>query len=133
MRFDRGESGLREFGLRCLSGVDSLSSCLLARAQQVHHLLVDLDLFGDICREIGPRLEQSDVGLPQLCKSGSTELEGELERLVLALEDLASFYYQFVQSLVNWGMGGAAAFVLLVVTLALYALQLRFFNPNRSR
>lgn len=46
---------------------------------------------------------------------------------------LAELVAQFVQSLVNWGMGGAAAFVLLVVTLALYALQLRFFNPNRSR
>ena len=31
------------------------------------------------------------------------------------------------------GMGGAAALVLLVVTLALYAVQLRYFNPNRAR
>ena len=31
---------------------------------------------------------------------------------------LAELIAQFVQSLVNWGMGGAAAFVLLVVTLA---------------
>lgn len=46
---------------------------------------------------------------------------------------LAELVAQFVQSLVNWGMGGAAALVLLVVTLALYAVQLRFFNPNRAR
>ena len=46
---------------------------------------------------------------------------------------LAELVAQFVQSLVNWGMGGAAALVLLVVTLALYAVQLRYFNPNRAR
>ncbi|MBX9457854.1 MAG: ABC transporter permease [Rhizobium sp.] len=46
---------------------------------------------------------------------------------------LAELVAQFVQSLVNWGMGGAAALVLLVVTLALYAVQLRYFNPNRGR
>jgi len=48
---------------------------------------------------------------------------------------LAELIAQFVQSLVNWGMGGAAALVLLIVTLSLYAVQLRFFNPynnNRS-
>ena len=45
---------------------------------------------------------------------------------------LAELVAQFVQSLVNWGMGGAAALVLLVVTLALYAVQLRYFNPNRG-
>ncbi len=44
---------------------------------------------------------------------------------------LAEMIAQFVQSLVNWGMGGAAAFVLLVVTLLLYAVQLRFFGANR--
>lgn len=46
---------------------------------------------------------------------------------------LAELIAQFVQSLVNWGMGGAAALVLLTVTLALYAVQLRFFggqNPG---
>jgi putative spermidine/putrescine transport system permease protein len=46
---------------------------------------------------------------------------------------LAELIAQFVQSLVNWGMGGAAALVLLVVTLALYAVQLRFVNPNRGK
>ncbi|MBK5569545.1 ABC transporter permease [Ensifer sp. SSB1] len=46
---------------------------------------------------------------------------------------LAELVPQFVQSLVNWGMGGAAALVLLVVTLALYAVQLKYFNPNRAR
>ncbi|MGO4854193.1 ABC transporter permease [Phaeovulum sp. W22_SRMD_FR3] len=39
---------------------------------------------------------------------------------------LAELIAQQVQSLVNWGMGGALAFVLLVVTLALYALQIRY-------
>ncbi len=38
---------------------------------------------------------------------------------------LAELIVQQVQSLVNWGLGGAAAFILLVVTLALYALQRR--------
>ena len=41
---------------------------------------------------------------------------------------LAELIAQFVQSLVNWGMGGAAALVLLVVTLTLYAVQLRLFG-----
>ncbi|MDX1052955.1 ABC transporter permease subunit [Sinorhizobium medicae] len=44
---------------------------------------------------------------------------------------LAELIAQFVQSLVNWGMGGAAALVLLVVTLALHAVQLRFFGTDR--
>jgi putative spermidine/putrescine transport system permease protein len=44
---------------------------------------------------------------------------------------LAELVAQFVQSLVNWGMGGAVALVLLVVTLALYAVQLRYLNPAR--
>lgn len=46
---------------------------------------------------------------------------------------LAELIAQLVQSLLNWGLGGAAAFVLLVVTLALYYLQLRFFNPYAKR
>jgi putative spermidine/putrescine transport system permease protein len=44
---------------------------------------------------------------------------------------LAEMVAQFVQSLVNWGMGGAAAFVLLIVTLILYGVQLRFFGAGR--
>lgn len=44
---------------------------------------------------------------------------------------LAEMIAQFVQSLVNWGMGGAAAFILLVVTLAIYAVQLRLFGAGR--
>ena len=43
---------------------------------------------------------------------------------------LAELIAQFVQSLVNWGMGGAAALALLVVTLALYGLQLRLFGAG---
>ncbi|QCP51364.1 ABC transporter permease [Trinickia violacea] len=39
---------------------------------------------------------------------------------------LAELIAQLVQELLNWGLAGAAAFVLLAVTLALYALQLRF-------
>jgi putative spermidine/putrescine transport system permease protein len=45
---------------------------------------------------------------------------------------LAELIAQFVQSLVNWGMGGAAALVLLVVTLSLYAVQLRFVGSQNS-
>jgi putative spermidine/putrescine transport system permease protein len=41
---------------------------------------------------------------------------------------LAELIAQFVQSLTNWGMGSAAALVLLTVTLLLYALQLRLFG-----
>jgi putative spermidine/putrescine transport system permease protein len=44
---------------------------------------------------------------------------------------LAEMIAQFVQSLVNWGMGGAAAFVLLVVTLTIYGVQLRLFGAGR--
>lgn len=44
---------------------------------------------------------------------------------------LAELIVQLVQSLVRWGLGGAAAFVLLVVTLALYALQLKVFGAGR--
>ncbi|WP_246105196.1 ABC transporter permease [Rhodoligotrophos appendicifer] len=39
---------------------------------------------------------------------------------------------QLIQSLLNWGLGGAAAFLLLIVTLALYALQLRLFDPLKQ-
>jgi putative spermidine/putrescine transport system permease protein len=46
---------------------------------------------------------------------------------------LAELIAQQVQSLVNWGMGGAAALILLVVTLGLYALQLRAFEPAGAR
>jgi putative spermidine/putrescine transport system permease protein len=45
---------------------------------------------------------------------------------------LAELIAQFVQSLVNWGMGGAAALVLLVVTLSLYAVQLRFVGRQNG-
>ena len=41
---------------------------------------------------------------------------------------LAELIAQLVQQLLNWGLAGAAAFVLLLVTLSLYALQLRFAN-----
>lgn len=46
---------------------------------------------------------------------------------------LAELIAQQVQSLLNWGLGGAAAFLLLVVTLCLYAVQLRFFEPREAR
>ena len=38
---------------------------------------------------------------------------------------------QLIQSLLNWGLGGAAAFVLLTVTLLLYSAQLRLVGPKR--
>jgi putative spermidine/putrescine transport system permease protein len=41
---------------------------------------------------------------------------------------MAGMIAQLVQSLLNWGLGGAAAFVLLTVTLLLYALQVRFLE-----
>ncbi|BAI74470.1 spermidine/putrescine transport system permease protein (plasmid) [Azospirillum sp. B510] len=44
----------------------------------------------------------------------------------------AELIAQLIQSLLNWGMGGAAAFALLVLTLALYALQLRLFRRAQA-
>jgi len=41
---------------------------------------------------------------------------------------LAEFIAQTVQSLLNWGLGGAAAAVLLTVTLALYAVHSRYLE-----
>ena len=38
---------------------------------------------------------------------------------------LAGMIAQLIQSLLNWGLGGAAALILLTVTLALYGLQIR--------
>ena len=46
---------------------------------------------------------------------------------------LAELIAQLVQSLLNWGLAGAAAVVLLTVTLALYALQFRYFGFGASR
>lgn len=45
---------------------------------------------------------------------------------------LAELIAQLVQELLNWGLAGAAAFVLLVVTLSLYALQLRYSERARA-
>ncbi|WP_027797385.1 ABC transporter permease [Paraburkholderia acidipaludis] len=45
---------------------------------------------------------------------------------------LAELVAQLVQELLNWGLAGAAAFVLLAVTLSLYALQLRFMGGARA-
>lgn len=44
---------------------------------------------------------------------------------------LAEMIVQLIQSMVDWGMGGAAAFVLLVMTLAIYGVQLRLFGTGR--
>lgn len=44
---------------------------------------------------------------------------------------LAGMIAQMIQSLLNWGLGSAAAFILLVVTMALYALQLRLVGTQR--
>ena len=46
---------------------------------------------------------------------------------------LAELIAQLVQSLLNWGLGGAAALVLMVVTLGLYALQLRLFGNVQGK
>lgn len=45
---------------------------------------------------------------------------------------LAELIAQLVQSLLDWGLAGAAAFVLLVVTLAIYAVQVRAFGLGRT-
>ncbi|MDV2141627.1 ABC transporter permease [Burkholderia pseudomallei] len=45
---------------------------------------------------------------------------------------LAELIAQLVQSLLNWGLAGAAAFVLLAATLSLYALKLRFTGSARA-
>ncbi|MFD2273041.1 ABC transporter permease [Undibacterium arcticum] len=45
---------------------------------------------------------------------------------------LAELIAQLVQSLLNWGLAGAASFVLLVITLSLYAVQLRYFGGART-
>ncbi|RWN62599.1 ABC transporter permease [Mesorhizobium sp.] len=44
---------------------------------------------------------------------------------------LAAMIAQMIQSLLNWGLGSAAAFILLLVTMALYALQLRLVGAKR--
>ena len=41
---------------------------------------------------------------------------------------LAEMIAQLVQSLLNWGLAGAAALILLVVSLGIYAIQYRFFG-----
>ncbi|RQS61266.1 ABC transporter permease [Burkholderia sp. Bp8963] len=45
---------------------------------------------------------------------------------------LAELIAQLVQQLLNWGLAGAAALVLLAVTLSLYGLQLRFTGAARA-
>ena len=45
---------------------------------------------------------------------------------------IAEMISQLVQTLLDWGMGSAMAFVLLFITLALYALQLRYNNHDRN-
>ena len=44
---------------------------------------------------------------------------------------LAELIAQLVQSLLNWGLAGAVALMLMVVTLGLYALQLRLFDSQK--
>ena len=46
---------------------------------------------------------------------------------------LAELIAQLVQSLLNWGLAGAAAVVLLTVTLAIYAVQIRYFGFGSTR
>jgi putative spermidine/putrescine transport system permease protein len=40
---------------------------------------------------------------------------------------------QQVQSLLNWGLGSAAAFILLAVTLVFYAIYVRAIGLGRVR
>jgi putative spermidine/putrescine transport system permease protein len=37
-----------------------------------------------------------------------------------------------VQSLLNWGLASAAALILLVVSLGIYAIQFRFFGVKAA-
>lgn len=46
---------------------------------------------------------------------------------------LGELIAQLIQSLVDWGLGGAAALFLLAVTTLLYAVQLRIFKPVEGR
>ena len=46
---------------------------------------------------------------------------------------LAELIAQLVQSLLNWGLAGAAAVVLLVVSLGIYAIQFRVFGFGPAR
>jgi putative spermidine/putrescine transport system permease protein len=46
---------------------------------------------------------------------------------------LAELIAQLVQSLLNWGLAGAASLVLLVITLGLYALQLKLYPGQGGR
>lgn len=46
---------------------------------------------------------------------------------------LAELIAQLVQSLLDWGLAGAAALILLVITLAIYIVQLRFFGFGQAR
>jgi putative spermidine/putrescine transport system permease protein len=45
---------------------------------------------------------------------------------------LAGMIAQLIQSLLNWGLGSAAAFILLTVTLLLYALQVRYLSGAQT-
>ncbi len=45
---------------------------------------------------------------------------------------LAELIVQLVQSLLNWGLAGAVALMLMVVTLSLYAVQLRLFDSQKQ-
>lgn len=44
---------------------------------------------------------------------------------------LAELIAQLVQSLLNWGLAGAVALMLMMVTLGLYALQLKLFDSRK--
>jgi putative spermidine/putrescine transport system permease protein len=45
---------------------------------------------------------------------------------------LAELIAQLVQSLLNWGLASAAALILLVVSLGIYAIQFRFFGVKAA-
>jgi len=45
---------------------------------------------------------------------------------------MAEYISQLVQSMLDWGLGSAAAFILLAITMVLYLLQLRLVDPLQS-
>lgn len=45
---------------------------------------------------------------------------------------MAEYISQLVQSMLDWGHGSAAAFILLTITMVLYLLQLRLVDPLQS-
>lgn len=94
--------------------------CGAGRAQAFRRVLVPLALPGILAGSLMVFVMSLGYFVtPALLGSASTMM-------------LAELIAQLVQSLLNWGLGGAAAFVLLVATLAIYALQIRLIGTRRT-